>query len=460
VIEAPPSQVLFVPPAVTPPEAPLPYFRALWTLMDNPIEAWPRAVYEEPFFARENNGQRFLYATDPAMLKDILLDKVEAFPKDWMFERVTKPALGEGLLTARGAHWRWQRRAAAPAFRPEPIAAMTPTMVKAAESALARWREKGDGARLDIATEMTSITFDVILETMLSGGEGIDVRAATQKITDYLETLGRVTPADLMQWPLWTRVALAPRGSRALVYLKAMVDRMIERRRREAARGDLVDLLMAAEDPESGRRMDDGLLRDNLLTFIGAGHETTALALTWSLYLVGRHAPTAARLREEVAAVAGEATITPEHVERLTFTRTVVQEAMRLYPSLPIMSRMCATDTVAGGHPVKAGTFIFIPIYALHRHRRLWRDPDAFDPSRFEPEESAERPRFAYLPFGGGPRVCIGQGFAMMEAVAVLATLVRGAVLEPDPGHRIRPLVRVSMRPQGGMPMTLRVPRA
>ncbi len=270
----------FVPPAVRPPDEPLPYFHALWKLMDNPIEAWPRAVYEEPWFTRGDGSARMLYVCDPSMLKDIFLDKAQAFPKDWMFDRVTKPALGEGLLTAQGEHWRWQRRAAAPGFRPDNVAAMTPAMVAAAEAALGRWRDKGEGARLDIATEMTGITFEVILQTMLSGGEGIDVPAAAARITDYLETLGKINVADLFQWPTWSRIAMAPRGYRAIVYLKAMVDRMIVRRRSEAARGDLVDLLMQAQDPETGRRMDDGLLRDNLLTFIGAGHETTALALT------------------------------------------------------------------------------------------------------------------------------------------------------------------------------------
>lgn len=441
------------PPGVVPPDQPLPYFHALWKLIDNPLEAWPRAVYEEPYFER---GQ-FLYAADPAMLKDILLDKMAAFPKDWMFDRVTKPALGEGLLTAQGEHWRWQRRAAAPGFRPDNVAAMTPLMVQAAEAALERWRERGEGARLDVSTEMTAITFQVILDTMLSGGDGIDVPAAARHITDYLETLGGINVPDLLQWPTWTRVALAPRGHRAMVNLKAMVDRMVARRRREPPRGDLVDLLMQAQDPESDRRMDDVLLRDNLLTFIGAGHETTALALTWTLYLLSIDPGSAARVRAEIKGVAGDKTITYEHVERLTFTRQVVNESMRLYPSLPLLSRMCAEDTEAGGHPVKKGTFIFVPIYALHRHRRLWRDPDVFDPDRWNPQESAERHRFAYLPFGGGPRVCIGQAFAMVEAVAILATLVRGARLEHDPGHRIRPVMRVSMRPQGGMPMTLRL---
>lgn len=455
-LDAPPTSRP-IPPTVTPPEAPLPYFHALWKLIDNPIEAWPKAVYEEPYYLRGDARQMFLYAVDPAMLKDILLDRMAAFPKDWMFERVTKPALGEGLLTAQGEAWRWQRRAAAPAFRPDAVAAMTPVMTAAAEAALARWRDRGEGARLDIAAEMTAITFQVILDTMLSGGEGLDAEAAARRITDYLETLGGVSLPDLLQWPTWTRVAMAPRGYRAMVWLKSTVDRMVARRRHEPPRGDLVDLLMAAEDRETGRRMDDALLRDNLLTFIGAGHETTALALTWSLYLLGVDPDSAARVRAEVAAVAGEASITHAHVERLTFTRQVVQEAMRLYPSLPLVTRMCAEDVEAGGVSVKAGTFVFIPIYALHRHRRLWRDPDAFDPDRFSPEASEGRDRFAYLPFGGGPRVCIGQAFAMIEAVAVLATLVRGATLEPDPGHRIRPVVRVSMRPQGGMPMTLRL---
>jgi cytochrome P450 len=448
---------LLVPPSVTPPEAPLPQWRVILTMMDNPIEVWPRAVYEEPFYARPGGSGKFLYVTDPQALKTILLDEADAFPKDWMFERVTKPALGDGLLTAKGELWRWQRRAAAPAFRPEPVATMVPAMTAAAERALARWRDRGAGARLEIGREMTDITLDVILQTMLSGGEGIDAAVATKRITDYLETLGGVTVADLLQWPEWARVAMAPRGYRAIVDLKRRVDGMIALRRKSPARGDLVDLLMAAQDAKTGRRMDDALLRDNLLTFIGAGHETTALALTWSLYLIGSHAPTAERLRAEIAEVAGEAEITAEHVERLVFTRAVVQEAMRLYPPVPMITRMCERRTEAGGRTIEAGTFLFIPIYALHRHRRYWRDPDAFDPERFLNGEAAALPRFAYLPFGGGPRVCIGQGFALTEAAAILATLLRRVALEPDPGHRIRPRVRVTLRPHGGMPMTLRL---
>lgn len=448
----------FRPPAFIPPERPLPYFEAMRRLFDNPIEAWPRAVYEEPYFRRGDGRQTFLYVTDPAMLKAVLLDQAESFPKDYMFRRVVGPAFGEGLLTSEGPEWRWQRRAAAPGFRHDLILQMTPAMTAAAERALGRWRDRPPQVR-DVAAEMTRITFDVILTTMLSGGEGVDVDQAARRIEDYLETLGGVTVADVLGLPTWMRQAMAPRGRLALVWLRRMVERMISRRRREPQRGDLVDLLMQARDPETGRAMDDALLRDNLLTFIGAGHETTALALTWSLYLLASDPPSARRLREEVSEVAGEATIGAAHVPQLVFTRQVVEEAMRLFPPLPIMTRMAAEDVEIPGLKVGKGTFVFIPIYAIHRHRRLWEDPEAFDPARFAPDAAKARPRFAYLPFGGGPRICIGAAFAMTEAVAILATLMRGADFAPLPDRTVRPRVRISLRPEGGLPLAV-TPRA
>jgi cytochrome P450 len=199
--------------------------------------------------------------------------------------------------------------------------------------------------------------------------------------------------------------------------------------------------------------MSDEDLRDNIITFISAGHETTALALTWALYLISNHRPTEERLLEEIGAVAGDAPIAAEHIERLTFTKQVVQEAMRLFPPVAILPRAAEVDTVIGDIRVKAGTTLLIPIYALHRHRTLWKDPDRFDPDRFGTENASARHRFAYLPFGGGPRICIGMSFAMIEATAMLATFIRGARFLHDPTHQIRPLVRITMRPQGGMPM-------
>lgn len=446
----------FRPPVPRPPDQALPYVTALWKLIDNPIEAWPRAVFEAPHHVRKDGSRAFVYVTEPEALRAILLDEADAFPKDWMFERVVKPALGEGLLTAQGEHWRWQRRAAAPAFRHDLILGMTPVMTRAAETALERWRAAGEGVSFDIAHEMTQVTFDVILETMLSGGEGIDVAETTRQIANYLESLGRVTPADIFGWPDWARQALAPKGQKSVRYMKSMMDQMVARRRTQPPRDDLVDLLMQAKDPETGQVMGDSLVRDNLLTFLGAGHETTALALTWSLYLLASDPQSEARVLAEIAAVAGEDSITADHLEHLVFTRQVVQEAMRLFPSLPIMTRMCARTVQAGSLTIAAGSYIFIPLYALHRHRALWKDPDVFDPDRFAPGSPEANRRFAYMPFGAGPRICIGATFAMNEAVAVLATLIRGARFGHDSRRFIRPLVRISMRPEGGMPMTVR----
>jgi cytochrome P450 len=362
------------------------------------------------------------------------------------------------MLTAEGAHWRWQRQAAAPAFRHDRIAAMTPIMARAGESALARWRAAGGNVATDVAADMVRVTFDVILVSMLSGGEGLDIDEASREITAYLETIGRPGLMDMVGAPIWLRNLLHPRGRRAAQYLRAAVSALIARRRATGeTRGDLLDMLMASTDPETGRAMSDADLRDNLITFIAAGHETTALALTWALYLVGGHPPTEARLLEEVRAVAGDGAIEAEHVARLVFTRQVVLEALRLYPPVALVPRMCVAPVTLGGRRLEPGAMVLIPVYVVHRHRLLWDNPDAFDPDRFAPEKGAEKRRFAFLPFGGGPRICIGMQFALTEATAILATLVRGAHFTPDPDHRIRPLVRITMRPEGGMPMTVRV---
>jgi cytochrome P450 len=365
-----------------------------------------------------------------------------------------RPALGDAILTAEGPHWRWQRQAAAPAFRHERLLSMTPLMTRAAEDTLARWRSADTAAPRDIARDMVRTTFDVILHTMLSGGEGLDIEEASREIEIYLQTMGRPTLVDVFGLPAWLRVLTQPRGARASEYLRRTIAAIVKRRRAEGpGRDDLVDMLMQAVDPETGRQMSDDDLRDNIITFIAAGHETTAMALTWALYLVSSHKPTEQRVLDEVRRVAGDAPIGPEHIEGLVFTKQVIQETMRLFPPVAVLPRAAERDTKIAGQSVQVGTTVLVPIYALHRHRRLWDDPDTFDPDRFAPELNAKRHRFAYLPFGGGPRICIGMSFAMIEATAILATFIRGAHFTHDPAHAIRPLVRITMRPQGGMPM-------
>ena len=210
---------------------------------------------------------------------------------------------------------------------------------------------------------------------------------------------------------------------------------------------------MQARDPESGQSMNDEQLIDNLLTFYLAGHETTARALAWTLYLVARSPEWAAMLEEEIGRVTGGGPVESAHIERLLLVQQVIKESMRLYPPVPLLSRQCVTATRLDGVDLVPGANVVMPIYAMHRHARHWEDPDAFDPTRFSPEREAKIPRYQYLPFGAGPRICIGMAFAMIEATAMLATLLQKARFAPVAGHEPFPLARVTLQPGGGMPL-------
>jgi cytochrome P450 len=220
---------------------------------------------------------------------------------------------------------------------------------------------------------------------------------------------------------------------------------------RDAGKDDLLTRLVAARDPESGRAMDDRQLVDNLLTFYFAGHETTAKALTWTLYLLARSPEWAAKLRDEIRSVTSGAPVEAAHLERLVLVQQVLKESMRLFPPVPIMSRQAVAATRIEGLAVESGMSILMPIYAIHRHARRWERPDEFDPTRFAPEKEAAIPRYQYMPFGAGPRVCIGMSFAMMESTAMLATLVRDARLAPMDGAEPVPVARVTLIPKDGL---------
>ncbi|MDG2532981.1 cytochrome P450 [Sphingomonas sp. HITSZ_GF] len=421
-------------------------WHALTKAVRNPIEAWPRALFEGTSWRPPFPGAP-VFLTDPTAVRAVMVDHAEDFPHGHLWRRVMHPAWGDGLVAVDGADWRRQRRAAAPAFRAAEMAALAPRMRTAAEAALTRWRSADQP--IDIAAETGRIAFDVILDTVLSGGEDF-ARADTEtRVHAFLNQLELRRLSYLFLPDRAHRGKLnrpAPEGAA----LRADVDRMIAHRRRTMPRGDLVDLLLGAIDPDTGRPMEDPLLRDNLLGFIMAGHETSAVTLGWALWLAAAHAPSAARMRAETEAVTGGAPIGPEHVERLVFTRQLIQETLRLYPPGYQLTRVCTRDAVIDSRRIRAGTRILIPVYALHRHRQYWRAPDAFDPDRFAPGMPTPD-RHLYLPFGAGPRICLGAAFAMTELVVVLATLVRAARFTPLSVPR--PVASTSIRPQHGLPM-------
>lgn len=444
-------------PTVPAPERPLPPVAFLARMIRNPLGCWPRAVYEQPIFRQRVLGRNLAFVTGPDLVQTVLQTTYETFVKGRLYRRVLGPLLGEGLLIAEGLPWRWQRRAAAPVFRPAELQAFVPLMAAAAERTIDRW-SAADGPVRNVDDDMMRATFEVIVEAMIARHPGFDTDAISRAVTEYLRPSTWAMTWEIAGLPLWLPFPGRRRMRSAADFLRSTVRRVVEERRQSGEREeDLLQRLLAASDPETRRPMGDEQLVDNLLTFLMAGHETTANALSWTLYLLA-HAPVwQERLRREIGEVVGEGPVTGAHLQRLTLVEQVVKESMRLYPPAPILPRIVAQPTVLDGIELAICDQVFIPIYAVHRHRRLWKDPEVFDPSRFEPAREAARSRFAYMPFGAGPRVCIGASFAMIEATTVLAVLVRRARFFPVEGFVPVPVMRVTLRSPGGMPVEVRV---
>jgi cytochrome P450 len=447
----------FTPPRIIPPSRPLGRLGFVAAFVRNPLEVVPQAAYEEDFVAMLRGGDvSRIWVTSPALVKAVLLDERDKFHKITQI-RLLRPLLGRGILTSEGAEWRWQRQASAPMFRPQDLAGFVPAFVRVTHELLGKWRAAPEGSTHRIDVDMTRATFGVISATLLPSA---DAPAFERSIGLFQKSGGWAQLYASMSLPRWMPHPGLFSAQRATAMLRAAVAGMIrERRLREGGAiesDDLLHRLIAARDPESGQSMNDEQLIDNALTFYLAGHETTAKALTWTLYLLARSPQWTAALEEEIARVTGGAPVAAEHMEGFVRVRQVLKESMRLYPPVPMMSRQAVADARIDGHDVKAGASILIPIYAIHRHARRWEDPDAFDPDRFSPEREAQIPRYQYMPFGAGPRICIGMSFAMLEATAMLATMLQHARFEPTEGHVPLPIAQVTLAPKGGMPLKVR----
>jgi cytochrome P450 len=448
-----------MPPAlarIIPPEQPLPPVRLIRTIVRNPIEAWPKPVYEQPVFRSLAFGRETVFITEPDLIQEVLVTQADAFRKAESLRRALRPALGDAILTAEGSRWRWQRRATAPIFRHERIRSFVPMMIEAAERTRDKWLAQHPGAEINVAHEMMRTTFDIIVQTMLSGAGSIEVGRVEQGIRTYLDSTSWAIAFGLLGLPQWTPYPGKGKAGRARDYLRSELLRLAAQRRgAEAERDDLISLLLQASDPETGQAMDDREVADNLLTFITAGHETTALALTWTFYLLSLHPEIEERVVDEVETVTAGAAFSENHVDRLGFISQVLQEAMRLYPPAPVVVRAANYDVSIAGVSIAKDSAVYIPLYAVHRRRGLWEAPEEFRPERFAAEPSRARHRYAYLPFGAGPRICIGMSFAMIEATVVMAVLIRTVRLRLRPGFLPTLKLRVTLRPSTGMPMTV-----
>lgn len=443
---APPAQVPVQVPLAT---QPLGVLGSLRAGRRNVLELIPEIATHAPILSGQT-GKRWHMVMDPESLRRILRDRVEDYPKSMVTKLILEPAIGDSLFVAEGKEWLWQRRTAAPVFSQRNVGALAPVMTAAAERASERVAAQV-GRAMNLHDEMVTATFEVISDVTFSDGESFDRAAIHHAIEQYISETAKVSLLDIIGAPAWV-----PRPNRlmtgaAMRQTKKLADRSIEARKTSGPKPipDLLDLLLAGEDPNSGRRMTTPELRDNLLTFIVAGHETTALTLSWALYLCAFAQDIQTAAREEAQSVLGGRAANANDVSHLPLTRQIIDETLRLYPPAAFLSRTAQAPDELCGREVRPGDTVILPIYALHRHHKLWSDPHQFSPARFADAKSIDR--FSYLPFGDGPRICIGASFALQEAVIILATLLSRFRFTAIAGKTPKPVMILTLRPEGGV---------
>ena len=425
-----PAFARFVPPVPPPPIGELSTLRFVAAMRVNAIGGWPEAAYRERVLSRRVLGRTRITVSDPGAVRRVLVDRTETYVRTAITIRLLRPMLGDGLLISESGSWRHQRRTLAPAFAPRAVEALIPPIAAATNEVLPALAAAASEGPIDLFAALQRLTLEIAGRTMFSLGmahhgerlrgfvERYSTRHAAPRLLDALLPRWLPSPHDLGRarfrraWVRFLDEVVAERAA----------GRSIENGDRNGGgpdKGDLLDRLRDARDPDTGQGFTPEDLRDQVATLMLAGHETTAVTLLWTCTLLALMPDVQDAVAREVRA----AGIGAEPLRGLPLTRAVVEETMRLYPPAFAISRQAVAEDMLADAPVAPGDIVLIAPWLLHRHRGLWRDPDAFDPGRFLPG-APPPPRYAYLPFGAGPRICIGAGFALSEAVVILARLV------------------------------------
>lgn len=439
------------------PEEPLSLFEFLRVLRDNSLSTYRSDVHAEDIAERRFFWKRTFFVNQPDAIKHILVDNATNYHKTEITRRLLEPGLGRGLLTSEDETWRRHRRTMAPAFDHRSILSYAPIMTETAEKLAAEWRDLADGAEVDVANAMMRATLTIISRTMFSSDSDEIVDVIERNAGRYQAEI-RPGLSDMLELPMWlSRLIDGKRSGAAFSEFHRIIDRLMGAREHAGATQpkDLLARLIAARDAETGGGMTTQEVRNEVITIFMAGHETTALALTWTWYLLSQHPAVEAKLHAELDRVLGGRP--PRHADlaALPFTRMVIDESMRLYPPAHTLSRTAMAKDVVLGRPIPKGSTILIVPWLLHRNPGLWDRPERFEPERFAPERARSRHRFAYLPFGAGPRICIGAAFALAEACLILATLAQHYRLALKPGFPVEPQGLITLRPRHGMRMLL-----
>ena len=391
----------------------------------------------------------------PDSVKHVLQENNRNYNKDLFTYKIFYPFLGHGLLTNDGESWLHQRRLMQPAFHRKRIASYGTIMTDATVALLERWQSNTQqDSSLDIAKEMMNLTLGIVGQTLFSLDLSDETNMIGPAVTTMLNLLGHYiySPFPPINVPTSRnrRLLAANRTLEQVIY-----HLIAERRQQNMDTGDLLSMLLSARDEETGEGMNDQQIRDELMTMLIAGHETTANALAWTWYLLSQHPEIEQRLYHEIDEVLGGSIPTLEHLPDLKYTNMVLEETLRLYPTAGIFGRKTIANDELRGYRIPANSMIVISPYATHHHPDYRPDPERFDPERFTPERSADRPHYAYFPFSRGPRMCIGSSFAMMEAQLILAMIAQRFQLRLVPGHPVEPQLLVTLRPKYGLQMTI-----
>jgi cytochrome P450 len=451
----------FRPPAPKPQRREYNRIELMLALRSNPLTIWRQDHFEKLHLSGPGMFGFGVYLADPAAIRHVLVDNAANYPKDALQLRVLSPGLGDGLLTAQGDAWRRARRTVAPLFTPKRVASLAKAMQAPIEAHVTRLARRRAGLVVDVSQRMTTLTFDVLAETLFSNVIDGGAENFSKALTRYFDTQGRIDPLDLLNAPSWLPRVGRIMAQPSIDFFERTVRDIVSKRTGLMAKGevppaDLLTALISARDPESGHPLSEVEVGANIVTFIGAGHETTANVLTWSLYLLSRSPDILEEVEREADAAGDDVVSAALDGDRLAMTRAVIEEAMRLYPPVATLTRSAIEDDEAAGVRIPKGALVVIPPYVIHRHKRLWQNPSVFDPRRFLPGARETIDRFAFLPFGAGPRICVGMQFAMVEAMIALACLTRALRFSFAGAKDPEPLQRVTLRPKDGMPMLVR----
>jgi cytochrome P450 len=391
--------------------------------------------------------KRVCLVSHPDLIEEVLVTQARHFRKHYVL-RLLRPTLGNGLLLSEGDFWLRQRRLVQPAFHRDRVNSYGDVMVAYAERLLAGWR---DGEVRDLHAEMMRLTLEIVAKTLFDADVAGKAREVGEAMEQGMTTFVRRW-RSLYPLPIWVPTPT----NRLLRRVVGRLDRIIygiirERRTSGEDRGDLLSMLLHAQDADDGSRMTDKQLRDEAMTLFLAGHETTANAMAWTWYLLAQHPDVEARLTAELDAVLAGRAPTVADLPRLRYAEAVILESMRCYPPVYGFGREALDDCTVGGYRIRRGTTVIMSQWVVHRNPRYFPDPEKFDPDRWADGLAKRLPRFAYLPFGGGPRACIGNSFAMMEAVLLLAAISQKWRFSLLPDHPVIPLPTVTLRPKYGI---------